>query len=287
MTTIPFDAGQYKTSQGQTWAGVAAGWGKWWGTFERGGQVVSDRLVALAEVEPGHRVLDVATGIGEPAVTAARRVGPEGRVLATDLSPEMLAIARERAAELGLANLDFQVMDAEALALPARSFDAVLSRWALMFFPDRIGVITRMLEILRPGGRLAVAVWDKPARVPIINLRTEAVARILEPPAPAPGTPHPFSLADPRLLWLALRAAGFAEVHIEGMTAPFEFESPEEFTRFQQDVAGARVPTLAEQPPEQQAAFWQALTDAARQYADAEGRVRMPNSVLCATARRP
>jgi SAM-dependent methyltransferase len=282
-----FDPQQYKAAQRQTWDCVAAGWRKWWGTFERGGQAVSDRLVALAEVEPGHQVLDVATGIGEPAVTAARRVGPEGRVVATDLSLEMLAIARERAAELGLANLDFQVMDAEALELPAHSFDAVLSRWALMFFPDRMAALARIHELLRPGGRLALAVWDKPGRVPIINLRMEAAVRILEPPAAAPGTPHPFSLAEPRLIWLALRAAGFAEVHIEGMTATFDFDSPEEFTRFQRDVAGARVPTLAEQPPERQAAFWQALTETARQYAGPDGRVRMPNSVLCATARRP
>ena len=135
MTTPPFDPVQYKTTQRQEWDSASSGWNKWWSLIEQAMQPASDRLVALAELQPGQRVLDVATGIGEPAVTAARRVGPGGQVVGTDLSSEMLIIARERVSALGLKNLTFRQVDAEALDFPENSFDAVLCRFGLMFLP--------------------------------------------------------------------------------------------------------------------------------------------------------
>ena len=97
-----FNPDEFKAQQRQTWDNAAAGWQAWWETLERGAQKVSDKIVELAEIEPGHKVLDIATGIGEPAVTAARRVKPHGKVLATDISPQMLLIARTRSKSLGL-----------------------------------------------------------------------------------------------------------------------------------------------------------------------------------------
>jgi enediyne biosynthesis protein CalE5 len=117
MSTVPFDPNQWKARQRQEWDTVAAGWRAWWPTFERSLQVLNDHLIALAHIEAGQRVLDIATGIGEPAVTAARRVGPTGQVVAIDQSPQMLAIARERAAALGLQNVQFRELDAERLHL--------------------------------------------------------------------------------------------------------------------------------------------------------------------------
>ncbi len=136
MSGESFDSARYKAGQIQQWDAAAANWRKWWQTFEQGAQCLSDRLVELAEIRPGHRVLDVATGIGEPAITAAQRVGPTGLVVATDQAPQMLAIARERAAELKLQNMEFREMDAESLNLPEGTFNAVLCRWGLMFFPN-------------------------------------------------------------------------------------------------------------------------------------------------------
>ena len=136
MSTQPFDPAEYKAGQRQEWGAAADGWRRQWETIERFSQPVSDRLVELTRIRPGHRVLDVATGIGEPAVTAARAVGPSGSVVATDQAPEMLAIARERIAALGLRNIEFHEMDAEALDLPEESFNALLCRWGLMFLPN-------------------------------------------------------------------------------------------------------------------------------------------------------
>jgi SAM-dependent methyltransferase len=269
------------------------GWGcaavallKWWSIFERGAQPVSDRLLDLAHVQLGARVLDVATGVGEPALSAARRVGPTGRVVATDLSPGALAAARERAAALGLSNVEFRAMDAESPNLPEETFDAVLSRWGLMFLTDLQQSLERLRRLLVPGGRLAAAVWDAPHKVPLIHLRDATLERLLGEPALPPGAPHPCRLADLRLLEHTLEAAGFRELRAERFTMTVEFPSAEAYARFQEDVAGPRRPALARLSPERRADVWRAVAEAARAYASATGAVRLPNQVLCIAGRR-
>lgn len=118
---------------------MANGWQKWWKAFEQDAQKVNERLIELAGIEEGYRVLDIATGTGEPAITAAKKVGDKGYVLATDISPQMLSIAKRRANSLGLESIiEFKEGDAETIDLPASSFNAVLCRWGLMFFPNLI-----------------------------------------------------------------------------------------------------------------------------------------------------
>ncbi len=137
MSTNGFDSSQYKARQVQAWDSVAAAWDRWWPTLEKGFQSMSDHMIASAAIKPGHQVLDVATGIGEPAFTAARVVGQAGRVVATDQSPQMLEIARRRAKDLGSTNVELREMDAEQHDFPEASFDAALCRWGLMFLPVR------------------------------------------------------------------------------------------------------------------------------------------------------
>jgi SAM-dependent methyltransferase len=266
--------------QRQGWDAVSAGWQKWWSTFERGAQKLSDRMVELAGIGPGSRILDVATGIGEPAVTAARRAGSAGRVVAIDLAPAMLAIARQRAQAAGLANIEFLEMDAEAPALPPSSFDAVLCRWALMFFGDLRSSLARLRALLKPGGRIVAAVWGDAARVPLISIRSRVVQEMLQE-APAPGAPGAFTLSDSKQLVTTLEAAGFAAVEHEIVSVVFDFASPEVYTRFQQDVSGPRMTSLLAQPAERQAEVWRAVTEAARQYAGPDGALHLANEVVC------
>src|SRR6266487_5347942 len=157
MSNSDFDPNKFKASQRQSWDSVAKGWQKWWKTFESGAQRVSDRLVELAEIKPGQRVLDLATGIGEPAITAAKIVG-NGHVLATDISAQMLAIAEERAKSLGLQDkMEFREIDAENLdSLPKLAFDAILSRWGLMFLPNLEIALRDMQRLLVSRGKLAL-----------------------------------------------------------------------------------------------------------------------------------
>src|SRR5262245_11870463 len=144
---------EFKAAQRQVWGEVAAGWRKWWRIFESSAQGLNERLVDMAEVREGYRVLDVASGIGEPALTAARRVGPTGRVLATDLAQPMLAVAEERAAAMGLANVAFREMDAESLDVGPGSFEAATSRWCLMLLQDPKAAARGVRRALKPGAR--------------------------------------------------------------------------------------------------------------------------------------
>lgn len=287
MTTQHIDPGQIKAGQRQDWDRAANGWRKWWETMERGAQHVSDRLVELAEIGPGHRVLDVATGIGEPAVTAARRVGPAGRVIATDQSLEMLAIARERATGLGLDNIDFREMDAEALDLPESSFDAVLSRWGLMFLPDVATALDTIRRLLVPDGRFAAAVWEAPPKVPMVSLAMRVIQEMFQlPPLPLVA-PSPFSLSAHGVVEQAFTQAGFAEVRSESLTVVFESSSVEAYTDFLHDIAPPVNALLASQPVERQAEAWKAISEAARAYAAPDGTVRMPSETICVSGQRP
>jgi ubiquinone/menaquinone biosynthesis C-methylase UbiE len=281
-----FDPARYKAEQRRGWDAAAHGWEAWWETFERAAQRVSDRLVELAEIGPGQRVLDIATGIGEPAVTAALRVGRRGQVTAVDQAPQMVALARRRAAALGLPNVEFREMDAEALELPERAFDAVLCRWGLMFLPAVETALRSIRDLLVPGGRLAAAVWAPAEQVPLIGLATEVLRDELRAPPLVEGTPHPFRLGDRAELERTLARAGFTDVRSEPLTVTFEFASAEAYARFIREV-GASIPALEDLPAERRYEIWQAVASAVHLYASPEGAVRMPNEAICVVGRRP
>lgn len=135
MSTL--DSNKYKEAGHQSWDRVANNWQKWWKTIERGAEKVSRRLIELAEIKPGSKVLDIATGIGEPAITAANQVDNSGHVLATDISSQRLSLAIQRAVSLGLQDVTrFKEGDVETIDLPSSTFNAVFCRWGLMFLPD-------------------------------------------------------------------------------------------------------------------------------------------------------
>jgi len=188
-----------KSQQKAAWDDSAEGWKRWWPTFERSAQIVNDRLVELAHVRAGNRVLDLATGSGEPALTAARAVGQSGRVVAVDMSPGMLAIARERIGAAGLSNVELVESDAESIRLDAHSFDAALCRWGLMFMPDLDGVVRATHRALKPGGHFATAVWSAADKVPMCGLARDAIRRITGI-VPPPNAPDPTRLADTSIL---------------------------------------------------------------------------------------
>lgn len=285
MSTQSFDPVQYKAGLRQLWGTVSPGHQKWWPTLEQATQHVSDRLVELAEIRPGQRVLDVGTGIGEPALTVAQRVGAAGHVVATDQAPQMLAIAQERATALGVQNVEFREMDTEALDFPDSSFDAILSRFSLMFLPDLATALARIRRMLRPNGTFAAAVWDVAPKVPFSSLALSLAQTMFQLPPPPPGTPSPFGLADGKLEE-ALTQVGFTDMRTEMMPVVFEYQSAEAFTQYIQDVNALLRALLAHQPAERQAEYWQRLAGAVQQYATEEGRIQIPNTAICGVGRR-
>ena len=284
MSTPDFDPQSYKARQRDDWGIAADGWRKWWPVNERMMQPVSDRLMDLARVQSGHRVLDVATGIGEPAITAAKRVGSTGRVLATDQAPQMLAIGRERAKQLGLTNIEFREMDAETLDLSAQSFDAILCRCGIMFLPNLREALAQMRQLLVPGGWLAAGVWGEAAKVPLLSLAMSVVQRELAPPPPPPGTPGPFYLSDRSALERALIEANFAQVETETLTVTAEISSAEDFVQLTRDVSATLASLLARFSEEKQEAVWQGIAEAVSGYSGPDGIIRMDNETILVAA---
>jgi len=285
--TSGIDTQKIKAQQRQGWDSVAEGWKKWWKPIEQSAQVVSDKLVDLAQIRQGHKVLDIGTGIGEPAVTAARQVGPNGKVIAIDISPQMLAIAKERAKDNGLDKIiEFREADAESFSSPTTNFDAIISRWGLMFLPNLSNALTSMRQALVPDGRIAAAVWSTPQKVPFLSLAIGTAMKEVAASPPPPGTPGPFTLADTNMLQDKFKQAGFRDVtvHIDNMN--FKADSAEQFTSFHQSINAPIKMMISSQGIERQSEIWNAITEAARKYADGTGAVTLQNEVIYIVARR-
>jgi enediyne biosynthesis protein CalE5 len=279
-----FNPDEFKAQQREMWDNAAAGWQNWWETVERGAQKVSNNLVELAEIKPGDKVLDIATGIGEPAVTAARRVKPNGKVVAIDISPQMLAIAKTRAKSLGLDYIiEFRESDGEKLDLPGSTakFDAILSRWGLMFFPNLPAALVKIREMLVTNGSLSAAVWSAPSKVPWLDLAFASVRKqINNAPSPTPMTPGPFALADVDALKQFFSQAGFRDIKTNTFQVTFEFDSPESYTKLHQQTATRIHAMLANQTEDVKNQAWNSITEAVWQYADSHGRVNLDNEVI-------
>lgn len=284
MSDTPIDFDRVRREQREFWNNAAPGWKRMWSALDHAAQRVSDRLVELARIKQGDRVLDIATGSGEPGLTAARKVGAEGLVIATDQSAAMLDLARERVATLGLRNVRLIETDAESLAVNERDFNAAICRWGLMFVPDLDAVSRRIAQLLVAGGRFATSVWGPAEKVPMITAGDERVRALASLPAPPPGAPSPIKLADTRPLERALERAGFKDIRLEPINVCFEFDSPEAFTEQRRAMSMPLRTMLEKQTPELQRKILDALNDAARKFADASGKVTMDNEAICISA---
>jgi ubiquinone/menaquinone biosynthesis C-methylase UbiE len=245
-------------------------------------------LVELAKISSDSKVLDVATGIGEPAVTAARKVSEgdgDGHVLATDIAPQMLSIAKQRAASLGLQDkIEFREGDAETINLPTSAFDAALCRWGLIYLPDLKAGLSNIHRSLVDGGRLAAAVWASPDKVPFLSVVMSTVLKETQKLPPPSGIPGPFSLADQRITETSLSETGFRDIAVERVNVIFTYSLPEEYTHFHQAILAPAHALLADQSPKRKEEIWNAVTQAVTKYADNTGSVKLNNEVICFSA---
>jgi enediyne biosynthesis protein CalE5 len=285
MESKAIDAAEFRDAQHQQWDKASAGWRKHSDFIDNAVSKVSDRLVELAGVAAGSRVLDIAAGYGEPSLTAARVVGPNGKVVATDISAGMLAYGRERAAAAGLENIEFVQSDAVSLDFPAGSFDAALSRWGIIFDPDGEGAAARARSFLAPGSRMAIASWGPPERVPMLSLPMGTVIQRLGITPPPPGTPGPLSRPTPEAIGGLLEGGGFSDVAVEETEVTMVYESAEQFTMFVREIAPPVTALMADQPQDVQDETWAAITAAAAEHAAADGTVELRNLVLLASGR--
>jgi SAM-dependent methyltransferase len=285
MESKTIDAAEFRDGQQQQWNKAASGWRKWSELIDSAASHISERVVERAGVTAGSRVLDVAAGYGEPSLTAARVAGPNGKVVATDISAEMLAYGRERAEAAGIDTIEFVESDAISLDFPAESFDAAVSRWGIIFEPDGEGAAARVRSFLAPGGRMAISSWGPPERVPFLSIPMGTVMRRLDVPPPPPGTPGPLSRPTPEAIGGLLEGGGFSDVEVEEAEVTMTWNSAEDFTTFVREIAPPVTALMAGHPQDVQDETWAAITAAAAERAADDGTLELGGLVLIASGR--
>ncbi len=277
----------FGATQRAAWDSVADGWREWWPVFEEAWGETSRRLVEAAEVAPGARVLDVATGLGEPAITAARRVGPSGFVLGTDLSPEMLEHARERVREAGLRNLEFTQCDAEELDFEGDAFDAALSRFGLMLLQNPERALAAIHHSLGPNARFAASVWGTSEEVPFLSLPGRVARSLFGLSDPDPELPGPFRLGREGELARLFASTGFTDVRCERVAMQVEFESPAMYVSAMGDLSNSLRQILEERTEGEREDFQSSLTREVEGLRGADGRVVFENAAWIVSGAKP
>jgi ubiquinone/menaquinone biosynthesis C-methylase UbiE len=267
-----FDPDKFKATTREQWQEAAAAWDRWGPTLESWLGPASEAMLDAAGVQPGSRVLDVAAGAGGQTLAAARRVGPDGHVLATDISPAILEYAAAAARDAGLANVETRELDGESLAgVEDASFDAVISRVGLIYFPDQQGALAEMRRVLRPGGRVAAIVYSTPESNRFFSVPVGIIRRRAELGPPLPGQPGPFSLGSEGVLADAYEQAGFHDLEVQAVSSPLRMTSAVECLRFERESFGALHQMLAGLDEASREQAWQEVGEALGEFEDADG----------------
>jgi SAM-dependent methyltransferase len=265
------------------WQRGAAGWGRRADAIQEMGLPVSVWMIEQLNLQAGQRVLELACGPGDTGFLAAEQVRPGGVVIETDASEPMLGVARGRARDLGAINVEFKRMDLEWLDLPTASVDAILCRWGLMFVLDPGTSLSEMRRVLRPGGRLALAVWDRPEANPWATIPTRALVELGHAEPPDPTAPGMFSLADPGRLTELLESAGLTEVLVETLDLKRGDRGVEVYLKGTLDVSQPVSDARSAMSAEQWEAVEQRVAELAAPYLTDDG-LRFPTRTLVASA---
>ena len=272
------------SQQKAQWSAAAAGWERWGDWFDRNSGDLAGWLCDAAGLKPGLTALDLACGSGQPSSTAAARVRPGGRVVATDLSPDMVAVTKRKAERLGLDNLEAREMDMQALSFSDASFDGATCRFGLMFCPDPVKAVSEIRRVLKPGARFAAAVWDVPAKNPFFTSITSVLGDFVALPPPDPTAPGVFRLAPPGELERVLTAGGFSNVAVEARPITLTYGSLEEYWEIQTSLAAPLRNALASLSADKVAELKVKLFDALAPHMDGT-TVTLAAVPLCASAR--
>lgn len=283
-------ADEIKGTMKSQYAAVAPAWDKW---FEWNRRNLSAPLTewccdALA-LAPGMQVLDLACGAGAPCLEEAARVRPGGKVLATDLSPEMYALAERRARDAGLGELTFRAMDAESIDLPDASVDAVSMLFALMFCPRPEQAMAEIHRVLRPGGRFALTVWDVPDRNSYFTTIGKPTSEFLHSPPPDPKAPHQYRFAPPGELEAVLCAGGFTEFSVASRTLTVRCDSFDQYFEMTTETAAGLRAKLATMPDADRARLKDKVAESARPLLvhGPGGPLDLTMTPLCASGKKP
>ena len=278
----------YQRASRQQWGDSAAGWARAAEEEESGASAdAAAWMLQIADPKPGEQVLELACGAGRVGLQAASMVAPGGNVLCSDFAEEMVQAADERIARLGMSSCaETRVLDAQELALDDGAFDLVLCRFGYMLMADPSRALSESARVLRPGGRLVLAVWGPAERNPWISTIFDAVMAHLEAPPPEPGTPGPFALADADRLCEILGCAGLDDVGTAEIKTRQTYGSVEAWWNHQREISGPLAALLAALPELDQQAIRTAAMSTAQPFLEGDGTAVFPASVIGAQARK-
>ena len=268
------------------WAGVADSWAEHAEYAEYRGSLVTRRLLELAAPRPGDRVIELACGPGAVGLAAAELVGPGGQVVLSDVVPEMTAIAAARAEAAGIGNVVTRELDLERIEEPDGTYDVVLCREGLMLVLDPARAASEMRRVLRPGGRLALAVWGPRESNPWLGVIFDSVTAELGVQVPPPGVPGPFSLDDVDKVRDILAEAGLAQVEVRELPTPYLTASFEEWWSRTGALAGPLAKMLGALPEDKATALRERARNAISQFQTDAGGLEIPGVSLIASAVR-
>lgn len=272
--------------QRRDWNRVAGGWEKWDRFFDEQMAFLNHRLVGDARLRVGLRVLDLGSGTGYPAILAAQTVGAKGSVVGIDLAQQMLDSAGRKAALLQLSNLTFRTGDVTTLPFETASFDAVTTRFCLMFLPDVPKGVAEIFRILKPNTWCAAAVWSAPDKNPYLRIPLDVIKQFIEIPAPDPTAPGIFRLAKPGELSRMLQQAGFIDISEQEFLGDVRFSEADQYFSSLMDIA-APIQNLWEKlSPEQQSEAKQHIIAMSETYRKGS-IVALPIAVRIVAARKP
>lgn len=278
------DPGQFRADSREGWERAAPGWGKVADRIHDWAVGVSATMVDALAPQPGDRVLELAAGPGDTGFMAAELIAPGGTLISSDGAEAMLSVARARAAAQHISNVEFRQLELEWIDMETASVDGVLCRWGIMLIADPGSAAREIRRVLRPGGRVALAVWDTPERNPWATLPRQALVELGLIEAPDPAIPNQFSLAGDGMLEELLGDAGFLEVKVAPVAMQRSFDSLERYLAETVEMSpslGATVSGLSEQ---QRAEIRSRLAELAAPFTDDDGSVVLPGSSLVSSA---
>ena len=284
---MSFDANAHRRASLESWEEAASGWVRRERLLREFGAPVSQWMIDAVSLRPGQRVLELAAGLGETGMLAAELVAPLGGAIVSDQAEAMLEGARTRALALGLSNVEFQVLNAEWIDLPVASVDAVLCRWGYMLMADPAAALAETRRVLRPGGRVALAVWDAVVCNPWALLPAqELIDRGLTPP---PGEqseqrPGPFALGSAARVSELLEQAGFADVHVEALDLPRRHATFAELWDTTLDLSRGFHDAVLSRPASEIAEIKLSLSERFAPYTAGDGTLDIPGRTLLASA---
>ena len=277
-------ADAYRSASLERWARAARGWGEHRELMQSVFRPVSGWLVDAIEPQPGHRVLELAAGPGDTGLLAAELIAPGGTLISSDAVEEMIALARARAAELGIENVEFRTIDAEWIDLPTAHLDGVLARWGYMLLADPEAALRETRRVLRPGGRVALAAWTDPADNPWTAIAMEEVVAIAALPKPDLDAPNMFAFRDPRRIRGLLEATGFTDIVVEQLDLVFAYDDLDSWWDVALDISTSLAEPVGALTPAQRDDLRDAIDARLAQFVAADGSVRIPGRTHVAAA---